>query len=165
MRESQKPSNQNTEEGKTIIEAMAKMLEFINNSKYVIFVLASFTVCWMPCILLVILDLGIHQFEDFSKSMETNCGLVSAQNLSLSERNIGISCMEDLMIGYVTHCDVPGDERDVCAAFHIYLHDFLIVCLTRLCMCMVVLGSFVNPFIHGVWYPGFRLAVCDLKKR
>ena len=93
------------------------------------------------------------------------CGNFEAANLTIDEKNIGMSCIEDLIIGYVTHCDVPGDENDLCAAVHGHLHDFLIVCFTRLSMCMVVVGSFINPFIHGLWYPGFRQAVLHLRNR
>ena len=86
-------------------------------------------------------------------------------NFTIEEQNIGMSCIVDLVMEDVTNCDVPGDEKDVCVAVFEHCHDFLIVCITRLCMCMVVFGSVINPVIHGLWYPGFRQAAHDLRDR
>lgn len=137
------------------------LLRFLNNSKYVIFVLSSLTVCWMPGIVFVLGDFFFHNYQDFERSLEERCHLLAAQNLTQAQKNLGISCMEDLNIGYVTECEVPGVEGDVCVAFHSYTHDFFIVCIIRLCMFMVVLASFTNPIIHGFCYPGFRKIVSD----
>ena len=157
------------EENEQIKDVTAKkaqtVLKFLTNSKYVIFVITSFTVCWMPSILLVFSDDGYHRFGGILDSQKNHCGYFAAQNLTLRDQNIGKNCIEDLVIGTVTHCDVPGDNLGLCVAVHDHLHDFMIVCITRLCMSMAVLGSFINPFIHGLWYPGFRQAVIHLKNR
>ena len=142
-----------------------QLLEFINNSKYIIFVLTSFTISWSPVIILTAGDIFFHHLQDLQKSWEVECGILTGQNLTSAEHNLGISCMEDLNIGFATQCEVPGDKGDVCVAFHSYTHDFFIVCMTRLVMCMLVLSSFINALIHGIWYPGFRLAVTNLRDR
>ena len=151
--------------GGTLQKEARNMLTFLKDSKYVIFVISAFTVSWMPGIVLVFWDLGLHYSGGFQKTKELQCGAIGAINFTIVEQNIGKSCIMDLMIEDATRCDVPGDEKDVCVAVFEHCHDFLIVCITRLCMCMVVFGSVINPVIHGLWYPDFRQAVLELRNR
>ena len=150
----------------SISKTTQNVLLFLKNSKYIIFVITSFTVCWIPCILLVFLDSGYHAVGRLEESKKTQCGLSGQQKLTLRDQNIGQTCIDDLLFdANITTCDVPGDDVDACVAVHDYLHDFLVICIARIAMCMIVIGSFINPFIHGLWYPGFRQAVKDLKQR
>ena len=151
--------------GGTLQKEARNMLTFLKDSKYVIFVISAFTVSWMPGIVLVFWDLGLHYSGGFQKTKELQCGAIGTSNFTIEEQNIGKSCIVDLVMEDVTNCDVPGDEKDVCVAVFEHCHDFLIVCITRLCMCMVVFGSVINPVIHGLWYPGFRQAAHDLRDR
>ena len=152
------------QKGKVIAKKAQKFLTFIKDSKYVISVISVFTVCWIPWILLVFYDIAFHELG----SKEIQCGHSEAsfhQNLTIQEEFLGQACVHGLMSGGLLQCEVPGDEAEVCKAVHEHLHDFLIICITRLCMCFSVLGSLINPILHGLCYPGFRQAVVYLKNR
>ena len=99
------------------------MLTFLKDSKILIFVITAFRVSWMPGIVLVFWDLGLHYSGGFQKTKELQCGAIGTSNFTIEEQNIGKSCIMDLMMEYVTHCDVPGDEKDVCVAVFDLCHD------------------------------------------
>ena len=114
------------------------ILTFLKDSKYVIFVITAFTVSWMPGIVLVFWDLGLHFLGSFQTSKELQWGSSGSNFLTIAKQNIGKSCIVDLVMEEVTHCDVPGDENDVRVAVFEHCHDLLLVCMTRLCMCMCI---------------------------
>ena len=152
-----------------VIAAKAqKILTFLKDSKYVFFVLFVVTVCWMPWIVLVFYDFTFHQLGSLQKTKEIRCGhaeAISHKVLTLHDEFLGKSCIYGLLNGCLMQCEVPGDEVAVCEAVHDHLHDFLIVCIMRLCMLFSLLGSLINPIIHGLWYPGFREAAKYLLNR
>ena len=156
------------QKGKVIGEKAQKIMKFLENSKYVIVVVSVFTVCWMPWIILVFYDITVHQLGSLQKTKETQCShyeALSNQILTIEKEYLGQSCIYGLMSGSFMQCEVPGDEKDVCEEVHEHLHDFLIVCIIRLCMCFAVLNSLINPIVHGLWFPGFREAVIYLRNR
>ena len=114
-------------------------------------------------------DITFHQLGSFHEDKVLRCGLNNAtlnqQHLTTREAFLGQSCIHGLMSGRVLQCEVPGGENYLCEAVLEHLHDFLIICITRLCMCFSVVSSLINPFIHGLWYPGFRQAVLYLRNR
>ena len=158
--------NVQQKKGSVIAKKAQKILTFLMNTKYVICVISAFTVCWMPWILLVFYDITFHQLTSFQKIKENRCGnSPSRENLTIRDEFLAQYCVYGLLSGDLAQCEVPGDEEDVCEAVHEHLHDFLIVCLSCVCVCFSVLGSMINPLIHGIWCPGFRQAVGYLRNR
>ena len=151
--------------GSVIAKKAQKIFKFLSNSKYVIVVISVFTLCWTPWILLVFYDITFHQLGSFEKTKEMRCGQSLSRNLTVQEEFLGQACIYGLLSGDVKQCEVPGDEEHMCEAVHEHLHDFLIVCISCVCVCFSVIGSLINPLIHGIWCPGFRQAVEYLRRR
>eukprot|EP00092_Neocalanus_flemingeri_P067171 GFUD01081934.1.p1 GENE.GFUD01081934.1~~GFUD01081934.1.p1 ORF type:complete len:266 (-),score=14.54 GFUD01081934.1:16-813(-) len=154
------------QKGKVIAKKTQQILTFLKDSKYVICVISVFTTCWMPWILLVFYDITLHQSGSFQKSKEMHCGHFEAQHFAtmqlITNRTdfLEQNCVHGLMSGAYLECEVP--EEHVCEAVHENLHDYLIICLTKLCISFSVISSLINPILHGLWYPGFRQAVLYL---
>eukprot|EP00092_Neocalanus_flemingeri_P014414 GFUD01015549.1.p1 GENE.GFUD01015549.1~~GFUD01015549.1.p1 ORF type:complete len:458 (+),score=72.20 GFUD01015549.1:61-1434(+) len=154
-----------------IAQKAQKILEFLNNSRYVIFVMFTFTICWIPWILNVFYDIFVHQVLSNQSYEDTNCpySVYAEENIHPSnnswEEFQGQACVHAIMRGRLTECEVPGKKQSACEAVHEHMHDYLIICISRLCICFSMLSSLINPCIHGFWYPGFRQALEHLKTR
>lgn len=151
-----------------IAKKVEKIAGFLTNIRYVIFVISVFTICWMPWILLVFYDIIFHQVGRFQEAKEEHCGHLNRtehHNLTMKDQFQSQSCIYRLLGGESANCDVSGDEKIVCEVIHDQIHDFLIVCLSCLCACFSMIGSLINPFIHGFGYPGFRNALGYVRTR
>ena len=145
-----------------ITKKLQKIVKFLQSSKYVIIVITTFTICWLPWILNVFYDIMLHGLGIFQDSIEYNCGILTDRNnhsdvFSFVEFE-GQSCVHGIMRGYYHECDVTGKKEDVCVLIHEHMHDYLYICISRLCICFSMLSSLINPCVHGLWFPGFRQA-------
>ena len=75
-----------------IVMKSEKIVRFLKNSKYVIFVLSTFTICWIPWNIRTLYGFFTHQFGSFENVKELNCcGFTSGNNQSTSavENSLG----------------------------------------------------------------------------
>ena len=152
-----------------IAKKLQKIVKFLKSSKYVIIVITTFAICWMPWILNVFYDIMLHELGIFQDSIDHNCGINTDRNnqsdvFSLEDFE-GQSCVHAIMRGYHHECEVPGNKEDACVLIHEHMHDYLYICISRLCICFSMLSSLINPCIHGLWFPGFRQALQHLYSR
>ena len=57
----------------TLTKRVQKMFEVLKNVKYVLYVITSFTVCWLPWVILNFYDIAVHEFG-ILKELELICG-------------------------------------------------------------------------------------------
>ena len=138
-----------------------KLIDILKGSKYVIIVISSFTLCWMPWIVTVFHDITHHVTGNLEYSKSWNCKDFEVQDDG--EKTIQIfedqKCIHALMQDYYENCEISGSSYDACDSVHEHLHDYVMICLSRLCICLSMLSSLINPLVHGLWYPGFREAL------
>ena len=63
-----------------ISEKLQKIAKFLKSSKYVIIVITTFTICWMPWILNVFYDIMLHELGILQDSIDHNCGILTYRN-------------------------------------------------------------------------------------
>jgi hypothetical protein len=139
-----------------------------NGARYIIWIISVFTICWLPSIVLVFYDVTNHLSGSFKKTKEMRCGYVKAlikPHHTSHEAVLGLPCIRDLMTQALEQCDVPGDEEDLCVAVLENFHDLWIVCLTRMCMLLALIGSLINPIIHSLCDPSIRKSTLYVKTR
>ena len=136
-----------------------KILTHLKKSKYAIFVVSAFTVCWVPWVVLGYYDFTYHQSGNL-EDMARGCGDLDMETeVPCSHHLQGQACVHELMSGGLAECDVPGNHAEVCRAVQKHLHDYQVFFLSGICMLFSLLSSLINPLVHGLWYPGFRKAL------
>ena len=96
---------ENNQKEKSVIAKKAqKILEFLKNTKYVIFVISTFTICWIPWILNVFYDILFHQVGSYQHAIDRNCQIYteenSHQNISIWQQFEGRVSISDKIIYY-----------------------------------------------------------------
>ena len=66
-----------------ISKKVHKIVVFLKNSKYVIIVVSTFTICWLPWILNVFYDILFHQLGSYQHSIGSHCRIFTEETFHL----------------------------------------------------------------------------------
>ena len=141
-----------------------KIHMFSQNAKYVVVILAAFTLCWIPWIFTYFGDILFHASGIFEQRIQQSCGGgMELNNEIIRTTSQTLLCVHGLIINediINPNChQMTNDTSSLCAEAVFHAHNFLLSDLVELSIIIAMSNSLINPFIYLMCSTEFRSAV------
>ena len=139
-----------------------KIHMFSQNAKYVVVILAAFTLCWIPWIFTYFGDIIFHASGIFQQRIQQSCGDMELKD-EIQPTSKTLLCVHGLIINdqiFNPNCpQMTNDTSLLCAEAVFHAHNFLLSDLVELSIIIAMSNSLINPFIYLMCSTEFRSAV------
>ena len=138
---------------------LKKIHIFAQNAKYVVVILAAFTLCWIPWIFTYFGDILFHASGLFHQRIQESCG--SSNYMEIQGTSQTLLCIHGLIINDQIpnpNCQTQNNDS-LCLETIFHTHNFLLSNFAELSIIIAMSNSLINPFIYLMCSTEFRTAV------
>ena len=143
-----------------VLDQVSRFGRYLKASNYVLVILLTFTLCWLPWVCTFLIDLINHESGGHEEYIINRCGFsnqTTSQNTAKFNRSLFL-CFENHAMD-VNDCDwtkFEMSDKELCWTFYELLHQLKFDSVEHILIYVGALNSLLNPFIYGLWYSDFR---------
>lgn len=143
---------------------LTKLKKFTSTIKYVIIILSTFTLCWLPWITVFFTDVLYHISGSYHSHVQSHCNKSEPADMPYHESIAVQLCVH----GYFksgrdfnsTNCDILTQPHHnwstLCAEVYFHSHNWLISSGIIVSIVIAAVNSLANPFIYSLCSLEFR---------